>query len=82
MLKAKLEGLRLPSAAALLSPQCDPSHPGDSLTFNDGRDPALTRRNSDIAAGYYARTNNMNQPLISSIKGMFDSGFAMVLIST
>ncbi|WP_416881582.1 alpha/beta hydrolase [Marivita sp.] len=82
MLKAKAEGLRLPGAAALLSPWCDPSNAGDSLTFNDGRDPTLTRRNSDIAAGYYAGTNNMDQPLISPINGMFDSGFPPVLIST
>jgi monoterpene epsilon-lactone hydrolase len=67
MLKAKAEALRLPDAAALLSPWCDLSNAGDSLTFNDGRDPTLTRRNSDMAAGYYAGTNNMDQPLISPI---------------
>jgi monoterpene epsilon-lactone hydrolase len=54
MLRAKAEGLRLPGAAALLSPWCDLRNADDSLTFNDGRDPTLTRRNSDIAAGYYA----------------------------
>jgi monoterpene epsilon-lactone hydrolase len=82
MLKAKAEGLRLPRAAALLSPWCDLRNADDSLTFNDGRDPTLTRRNSDIAAGYYAGRNNVDQPLISPINGMFDSGFPPVLIST
>lgn len=82
MLKAKAEALRLPDAAALLSPWCDLSNAGESLTFNDGRDPTLTRRNSDMAASYYAGTNNVDQPLISPINGMFDSGFPQVLIST
>lgn len=82
MLKAKADGLRLPGAATLLSPWCDLSNAGESLTFNDGRDPTLTRRNSDIAASYYAGTNNVDQPLISPINGIFDSGFPPVLIST
>jgi monoterpene epsilon-lactone hydrolase len=82
MLKAKAEALRLPDAAALLSPWCDLSNAGESLTFNDGRDPTLTRRNSDMAASDYAGTNNVDQPLISPINGMFDSSFPAVLIST
>lgn len=82
MLKAKAEGMRLPGAAALLSPWCDLSNAGESLIFNDGRDPTLTKRNSDIAASCYAGANNMDQPLISPINGMFDSGFPPVLIST
>ena len=75
MIKAKAEGLRLPSAAALLSPWCDLSNADDSLTFNDGRDPTLTRRNSDIAAGLYAGSNDVDQPLISPINGAFDNSF-------
>jgi monoterpene epsilon-lactone hydrolase len=82
MLKAKAEGLRLPGAAALLSPWCDLRNADDSLIFNDGRDPTLTRRNLDIAARYYAGRNNVDQPLISPINGMFDCDFPPVVIST
>ena len=82
MLRAKAEGLRLPGAAALLSPWCDLSNAGDSLTFNDGRDPTLARRNSHLAAGYYAGANKVDQPLISPIHGAFDPGFPPFLITT
>lgn len=82
MLKAKAEGLRLPGAAALLSPWCDLSNARERLTFNDGRDPILMRRNSDLAASYYSGTKNVDQPLISLINGVFDSGFPPELIST
>jgi epsilon-lactone hydrolase len=82
MLKAKDEGLRLPGAAALLSPWCDLSNTGDSLTFNEGRDPTLARANSDLAAGYYAGGNKVDQPLISPIYGAFDRSFPPFLITT
>ena len=82
MLKAKAEGLRLPKAAALLSPWCDLSNAGDSLTFNDGRDPTMARRNSHLAAGYYAGANNLDQPSISPIHGAFDPSFPPFLITT
>ena len=82
MLKAKAEGLRLPGAAALLSPWCDLSNSGDSLAFNDGRDPTLARANSDLAARYYAGVNKVDQPLISPIHGAFDRSFPPFLITT
>ena len=82
MLKAKAEGLRLQCAAALLSPWCDLSNAGDSLAFNEGRDPTLARANSDLAVGYYAGTNRVEQPLISPIYGAFDSNFPPFLITT
>ena len=82
MLKAKSEGLRLPGAAALLSPWCDLRNKGDSLAFNEGRDPTLSRANSDLAAGYYAGANRVDQPLISPICGQFDCSFPPFLITT
>ena len=82
MLKAKAEGLPLPGAAALLSPWCDLRNTGDSLTFNDGRDPTLTRANSDLAARYYAGANTIDQPLISPVCGAFDRSFPPFLITT
>lgn len=82
MLTAKDEGLHLPCAAAALSPWCDLSNAGDSLSFNEGRDPALTRANSDLAAAYYAGANKVDQPLISPLYGKFDSSFPPFLITT
>ena len=82
MLRAKTEGFRLPGAAAVLSPWCDLSNSGDSITFNDGRDPTISRRNSDLAAGYYACSNKVDQPLISPIHGDFNPSFPPVLITT
>lgn len=82
MLLARAEGLRLPGAAALLSPWCDLSNAGDSLTFNEGRDPTLAVGNSHLAAGYYAGENNVDQPTISPINGSFDSTFPPFLITT
>jgi len=82
MLKAKACGLRLPEAAVLLSPWCDLSNAGDSLTFNEGRDPTLSARNSHLAAGYYAGANEVDQPLISPIHGAFDRSFPPFLITT
>ena len=82
MLRAKAEGLRLPGAAALLSPWCDLSNTGESLTFNEGRDPTLARANSDLAAGYYAGANKVDQPLISPIHGAYDRNFPPFLITT
>ncbi|NBU13431.1 MAG: alpha/beta hydrolase [Alphaproteobacteria bacterium] len=82
MLKAKAEGLRLPGAAALLSPWCDLSNAGDSLIFNEGRDPTLAKKNSYLAASYYAGVNRIDQPLISPIHGAFDPGFPPFLITT
>jgi len=82
MLMARSEGLRLPGAAALLSPWCDLSNAGDSLTFNDGRDPMLARANSQLAAGYYAGAHNVQQPTISPLHGTYDAGFPPVIITT
>jgi acetyl esterase/lipase len=52
------------------------------MTFNDGRDPTISRRNSDLAAGYYACSNKVDQPLISPIHGNFNPSFPPVLITT
>ena len=82
MLLAKAEGLRLPGAVALLSPWCDLRNAGESLTFNEGRDPTLAVSNSHLAAVYYAGANNIDQPTISPINGSFDGTFPPFLITT
>ncbi|MDG1117613.1 MAG: alpha/beta hydrolase [Flavimaricola sp.] len=82
MLKAKVEGLGLPSAAALMSPWSDLSNTGDSLIFNEGRDPTLERHNSHLAAQYYAGANRLDEPTISPIHGTYDASFPSFLITT
>jgi len=65
MLRAQTLGLRLPSALALLSPWCDLSNSGDSLTANQGRDPTLAFENLEACAAHYARENDTSNPDIS-----------------
>ena len=54
LLKAKKFGLRMPKSAVLLSPWCNLKNEGDSLEFNEGRDPTLSIRQSLAAADHYA----------------------------
>ena len=42
----------------------------------------MARANSDLAAGYYAGGNKVDQPLISPIYGAFDRSFPSFLITT
>ena len=49
------KGLKLPVAAALISPWCNLTNIGDSMIFNDGRDPTLSLRQSNVAAGLRLR---------------------------
>ncbi|MCR9114311.1 MAG: alpha/beta hydrolase [Rhodobacteraceae bacterium] len=82
MQRARAEGLALPGAVALLSPWCDLSNPGDSLTFNDGRDPSLSARGSRQAVRHYVGANPVAHPDISPINGMFDADFPPFVITT
>lgn len=82
MQRARADGLRLPGAAALLSPWCDLSNSGESLHFNEGRDPSLSAQASWQAARHYAGACPVDDPGISPINGRFDAGFPATLITT
>ena len=82
MLRAKILGMSLPSAAALMSPWCDLTNSGDSLSSNDGRDPILTAQHVNFAAKHYAGDNDLNDPIISPINGDFDETFPPTLITS
>ena len=82
MLNAKKMGLNLPVAAALISPWCDLTNHGDSLVFNDGRDPSLSLDQSNLAASHYASAQNLTNPEISPIFGEYDHTFPNFFIST
>jgi acetyl esterase/lipase len=49
-----LPATRRPAAVTLISPWCDLTHGGESLTFNAGRDPTLSRDYLESAAAAYA----------------------------
>ena len=80
--KAKKHGLPLPNSLALLSPWCNLLNTGDSLSFNNGRDPALSLRQIKMAAQHFAGKNDLSMPEISPIFGHFDASFPPCLIST
>lgn len=82
MQRAKATGVRLPGAAALMSPWCDLGNAGDSVTFNDGRDPSLAVQSSWTAARHYAGENSLADPGISPIHGAFDAGFPPIIVTT
>lgn len=82
MLRARAAGLPLPLAAALLSPWCDLSNSGDSIIFNDGRDPSLSAQRSWQAVRHYAGQNPLDDPSISPVNGAFDAGFPPFVITT
>tara|TARA_B100001564_G_scaffold358234_1_gene376371 strand:+ start:1283 stop:2254 length:972 start_codon:yes stop_codon:yes gene_type:complete len=82
MLKAKKRGLKLPVAAALISPWCNLTNLGDSMIFNDGRDPTLSLRQSNMAASHYASGQNLINPEISPIFGDYSTPFPNFYIST
>ena len=82
MLKAKKMGLNLPAAVALISPWCDLANRGDSMVFNDGRDPTLSLNQSNMAASHYASGQNLTNPDISPIFGDYDHTFPNIFIST
>ena len=80
LLKAKKLGLRMPKSAVLFSPWCNLKNEGDSLEFNEGRDPTLSIRQSIAAADHYALGQDLTNPEISPLFGAFDSSFPEILI--
>lgn len=82
MLKAKKMSLKLPVAVALISPWCNLTNVGDSMIFNDGRDPTLSLDQSNIAASHYASGKDLEHPEISPFFGEYDHTFPNVFIST
>ncbi|SPF75730.1 Putative acetyl-hydrolase LipR [Aliiroseovarius pelagivivens] len=82
MLRARVEGLPLPCALALLSPWCDLSNSGESLASNDGRDPTLRLSDLEMSAPHYAGDNDVKNPLISPLFGTFDAHFPPCQITT
>jgi monoterpene epsilon-lactone hydrolase len=81
ILRARDEGLPLPAAAVLLSPEVDLTESGDSFQTNLGIDTVLTR--SLMPANLlYAGGHDLSDPYVSPLFGDFTRGFPPALISS
>ena len=78
----RLERAERPSAAALMSPWCDLTHGGESLAFNDRRDPTLEPGYIREAARAYAAGRDAAEPGISPLLAAYDPSFPETLITT
>jgi monoterpene epsilon-lactone hydrolase len=81
ILRARDEGLPLPAAAILLSPEVDLTESGDSFQANLGVDTVLTR--SLMPANLlYAGGHDLSDPYVSPLFGNFSRGFPPTLIGS
>jgi acetyl esterase/lipase len=74
MLRARDEGLPLPAALVLLTPECDLTESGDSFATNLGVDPILRSRLTESIA-LYADGHDLNDPYLSPLFGDFTPPF-------
>jgi acetyl esterase/lipase len=80
VLRARDEGLPLPAAAILLTPELDLAESGDSFQANLGVDTVLTR--SLMPANLlYADGHDLTDPYVSPLYGDFTKGFPPTLLS-
>ncbi|MEQ9258560.1 MAG: alpha/beta hydrolase [Roseovarius sp.] len=82
MQKARAAAGRMPAAAVLLSPWCDLTHAGDSLSANDGRDPSLPLAYVEDAAELYAGALPRGAAEVSPLFGAFGPDLPPTLITT
>ena len=81
ILRARDEGLPLPAAAFLATPQADLTESGDSFQTNLGLDPLL-RRSLMPANLLYANGHDLTDPYLSPLFADFTKGFPPTLITT
>ena len=81
VLKARDQGLALPAALGLFTPQCDLTESGDSFFTNQDIDNALPGRLAEEIA-LYANGADLRQPLLSPLFGDFSRGFPASFIQT
>ena len=74
ILRARDEGLPLPAAAVLLSPELDLTESGDTFNTNLGLDNVLIRR-LDVFNALYAAGHDLADPYVSPLFGDFTKGF-------
>jgi acetyl esterase/lipase len=81
ILRARDEGLPLPAAAVLMTPEVDLTESGDSFRTNLGLDPFL-RQSLMPANLLYAAGHDLRDPYLSPLYGDFTKGFPPTLLTT
>jgi acetyl esterase/lipase len=78
ILRARDEGLPLPAAAVLISPEVDLTESGDSFRTNAGIDPMGSLMEVNLL---YANGADLSHPYLSPLLGDFTKGFPPTLIT-
>ncbi len=81
VLRARAEGLPLPGALVLLTPEADLTESGDSFATNLGIDPVLQSSLADSIA-LYAGDHDLTDPYLSPLFGDFSPPFPPTLIQS
>ena len=81
MLRARDEGLPLPAAVVLLTPEADLTESGDSFATNLGIDPVLQSSLADSIA-LYAGDHDLTDPYLSPLFGDYSPPFPPTLIQS
>ena len=81
ILRARDEGLPLPAAAVLMTPEADLTESGDSFETNLGLDNLLTQRLMP-ANLLYANRHDLTHPYLSPLFADFTSGFPPSILTT
>ena len=80
ILRARDEGLPMPAAAVLLTPEADLSESGDTFHTNAGVDTML--RGGTPRPLLYARGHDLSHPYVSPLFGDFTKGFPKTLLAS
>lgn len=80
LLKARDNGLAMPAACALQTPEADLTESGDSFSFNNGVDNLL--RPLPNASALYADGHDLRDPYISPLFGDFRAGFPPTILTS
>jgi len=81
ILRTRDEGLPLPAAALLLTPELDLSESGDSFRANLGVDNVLTKSLMPVNL-LYANGHDLRDPYLSPVFGDFAAGFPPTLLAS
>jgi epsilon-lactone hydrolase len=81
LLRVRDEGMPLPAAAVLMTPEADLTESGDSFRTNLGLDPLLRRSLMPVNL-LYAAGHDMRNPYLSPLYGDFSKGFPPTLLTT
>ncbi len=81
LLRARDEGMAMPSAAVLLTPECDLTESGDSFATNLGVDTVLTQLLRPVN-DLYAAGHDLTDPYLSPLFGDFAAGFPPTILQT